>query len=169
MSLNLTTIALAIFVLCAGFVLLRGIVRFLLGCLVLGVSVWVGLRLWQLAPDLVKACVGNHLEWVAPVLAIVGFVLTFIIFHSLVQFLTSPFRRSTQQRPPLTLARCFGVMFFALISTCLIVALLAIIVNDPDLQNLARNGHFTDLLRSPLVTKFLSDPKIQDLLKTFQH
>jgi len=169
MSLNLTTVALAIFVVCAGFVLLRGIVRFLLGCLVLGVSVWVGLRLWQLAPDLVKASVGNHFAWVAPVLSIVGFVLTFIICHSLVRFLTSPFRRSTRERPPLTLARFTGMIVFALIPTCLIVALLAIIANDPELQNLTRDGHFTALLRSPLVTKVLSDPKVQDLLKSLQH
>ena len=44
LSLNLTTIALAIFVVCAGFVLLRGAIRILLGCVVLGASAWVGFR-----------------------------------------------------------------------------------------------------------------------------
>ncbi len=45
----------------------------------------------------------------------------------------------------------------------------AIIVNDPELQNLAREGKFATLLRSPLLTKALNDPKVQALLKNFQH
>jgi len=254
MPLNLTTIALAIFVVCAGFVLLRGIIRILLGCLVLGASAWVGLRLWQLSPDLVKACVGNHLEWAATVVPIGGFLITFIIGRAIVRFLSSPFHRSAEERPPLTLARLFGVAVFTLIPTCLIVTILAVliyhvgsvaeikssagpatpsaatdliptlktsveksippawlqlldpladparvalakiiteqsqphrppgfdpitgkpipravIVNDPELQNLARNGRFAALLRSPLLTKALNDPKVQEFLKTFQH
>jgi len=254
MPLNLTTIALAIFVVCAGFVLLRGVIRILLGCLVLGASAWVGLRLWQMAPDLVKACVGNHFEWAATVLPVAGFLATFVIGRTLVRFLTSPFSRSGGERPPLTLGRLFGVALFTLIPTCLIVTLLAIliyhagsvaeiktaagpanptpasdliqslkasveksippswlqlfdpladpsrltlakviteqsrphrppefdpatgkpipraiIVNDPELQNLARDGRFSALLRSPLLTKALNDPKVQDLLKNFQH
>ena len=254
MPLNLTTIALSIFVVCAGFVLLRGIIRILLGCLVLGGSAWVGLRLWQMAPDLVKACVGNHFEWVAAALPVAGFLLTFVIGRTVVRFLSSPFTRSDGERPPLTLGRLFGVAVFTLIPTCLIVTLLAIviyhagsvaeiktaaspatptpasdlvqslktsveksipqswlqwfdpladpsrvalakviteqsrphrppefdpatgkpipraiIVNDPELQNLARDGRFSALLRSPLLTKALNEPKIQEFLKTFQH
>ena len=45
----------------------------------------------------------------------------------------------------------------------------AIIVNDPELQNLAREGRFATLLRSPLLTKALNDPKVQAFLKNFQH
>lgn len=41
----------------------------------------------------------------------------------------------------------------------------AIIVDDPDLQNLARDGNFGTLLRHPLLTKALEDPNIQNLLK----
>ena len=44
----------------------------------------------------------------------------------------------------------------------------AIIVNDPELQNLARDGKFATLLRSPLLTKALSDPKVQAILKNLQ-
>lgn len=40
----------------------------------------------------------------------------------------------------------------------------AIIVDDPELQNLAREGKFGTLLRHPLLTKALADPKIQKLL-----
>ncbi len=40
----------------------------------------------------------------------------------------------------------------------------AIIVDDPQLQNLAREGKFGTLLRHPLLTKSLADPKIRKLL-----
>ncbi len=41
----------------------------------------------------------------------------------------------------------------------------AIIVDDPALQSLAREGKFDTLLRHPLLTKALADPKIQKLLR----
>ena len=40
----------------------------------------------------------------------------------------------------------------------------AIIVDEPVLQKLAREGKFDTLLRHPLLTKALADPKIQKLL-----
>lgn len=253
-SINLATVALTIFVVCAGLVLLRGAVKILLGCLVLGGSAWVGFRLWQIAPDLVKACCGIHLPWLATALPIAGFLLTFLIARLLVKFLTSPFQKTEGERPPLTLTRLLGAALFTLIPTCLvgtIAAILiyhagavaemqkttaqaapsassdlvqrlktsietsipaswlklfdpladpsrltlakiiteqsqpprapvidpktgkpiprAIIVDDPELQNLAREGKFATLLRSPLLTKALNDPKVQAFLKNFQH
>lgn len=41
----------------------------------------------------------------------------------------------------------------------------AIIVDDPELQNLARDGKFGTLLRHPLLTKAMADPKLQKLLR----
>ncbi len=41
----------------------------------------------------------------------------------------------------------------------------AIIVDDPELQNLARTGDFGTLLRHPLLTKALADPTLQSFLK----
>ncbi len=41
----------------------------------------------------------------------------------------------------------------------------AIIVEDRELQNLARDGKFGTLLRHPLLTKALADPKLQKLLR----
>ncbi len=40
----------------------------------------------------------------------------------------------------------------------------AIIVDDPELQNLAREGNFSSLLRHPALTRALADPKVQELL-----
>jgi len=41
----------------------------------------------------------------------------------------------------------------------------AIIVDNPELQNLAREGNFGTLLRHPLLTKALADPKLKKLLR----
>lgn len=41
----------------------------------------------------------------------------------------------------------------------------AVVVEEPELQNLAREGNFGTLLRHPLLTKALADPKIQQLLR----
>jgi hypothetical protein len=43
----------------------------------------------------------------------------------------------------------------------------AILVEDPELQKLARDGKFGTLLRHPLLTKALADPTIQKLLREF--
>ena len=254
MSINFTTITLAIFVVCAGFVLLRGALRILLGSIVLGASAWIGFHLWQLAPELVKACFGIYIPWLATVLPFMAFLLAFLSGRFLVNFLASPFQKYGAERPPLTLSRLLGAALFTLVPTCLvgtIAAILiyhagsiaeinnstgkstptatsdlvqklktsiekfipsawleffdplvdpsrltlakiiaeqsqppptpvidpqtgkpiprAIIVNDPELQNLAREGKFASLLRSPLLTKALNDPKVQALLKNFQH
>ena len=40
-----------------------------------------------------------------------------------------------------------------------------VVVEEPELQNLAREGNFSTLLRHPLLTKALADPKIQQLLR----
>jgi hypothetical protein len=44
----------------------------------------------------------------------------------------------------------------------------AIVVDDPDLQKLARDGKFGTLLRHPSLTKALEDPKVQSLIKDLQ-
>lgn len=41
----------------------------------------------------------------------------------------------------------------------------AVIVDDPELQQLAREGKFSTLLRHPLLTETLEDPRVRSLLK----
>ena len=249
-SISFSTVALAIFVVCAGFVLLRGTIRILLGCVVLCLSIWVGFQVWLLAPDLLRAVFGVHLQWLAGVMPCIAFLITFLLGRLLAKFLCSPFQRPADQRPPLTLARLLGIGAFTLIPTCLLVTVAgiviyhagavaeiqqtagksqlsaaedlarnlkasmvkfipvawlgkldpmtdpsrlelakaitreskskkkaeidpqtgqaiprAIIVDDPELQNLAREGKFSTLLRHPLLTKALNDPKLKAFLK----
>lgn len=250
--ISFITVALAIFIVCAGFVLLRGAMRMFIGCAILTSSAWVGFRTWQLAPDLVKACFGTHLQWLTGVLPVIAFLVTFILARTVVKFISAPFQNPANDLPPapLTLTRLLMGVFFTLIPTVLvgtIAAILiyhagavtelrdtagnkqhsrlevlaldlkksvvawipqkwlqvfdplidpsrlalakaiaqeaksphkpeidpatgkpiprAIIVDDPELQNLVHEGRFSTLLRHPLLTKPLQDPKVQAFLK----
>ncbi|MEX1048554.1 MAG: hypothetical protein WED15_03435 [Akkermansiaceae bacterium] len=248
-QLSLGTAALAIFALCAGFVLLRGMTRMIIGTLVLGLSAWAGFLVWQLAPGLAVDLTGKSTQWITTGLPAAASVAVFFLLRKMSQLIASPFGAPSPSRPPRS---AFGVAFrllLAIIPTALIwligaavvhhrgsidevraaseksenpqetfsqrvksaldatfppawiekldphaapsrLALAklitaqsdtppapaidpgtgrpiprAIIVDDPELQNLAREGNFGTLLRHPLLTKALEDPKIQALLK----
>jgi hypothetical protein len=247
-SINIVTVGLALFVICAGFVLVRGTLRILLNCLVLGISTWVGFRVWHQAPELVKAITGSKEPLLVTAAPFVAFMISFTIGRTIVRFLTSPLRKMDEDRAPLSASRLLGLGFFSLIPTCLIgliaAALIyhfgsiselkgaagksgsqsqwieslkstveksipsqwlkildpsadperltlakaisrqsasplkpvtdpktgkpiprAIIVDDPELQGLAREGKFGSLLRHPMLSKALNDPQIKAFLK----
>lgn len=247
-SINIVTVGLALFVICAGFVLVRGTLRILLNCLVLGLSTWVGFRVWHQAPELVKAISGSEEPLLVTAAPFVAFIVPFIIGRTIVRFLLSPLRKGADERSPLTAPRLLGLGFFSLIPTCLIGLIIAaliyhfgsiselkgaagksgpksewiqslkstveksippqwlrildpladpdrltiakaisrqsasplkpaidpktdkpipraIIVDDPELQGLAREGKFGSLLRHPLLTKALNDPQLKAFLK----
>lgn len=253
-SINLSTLLLIVFVICAAYMLLRGTLRILTGCLVLGGSAWVGLRVWALAPDFSRKFFGVPYPWLSIALALFAFALTFFIAGKLCKWLTNPFRKSDDGPRPLTLSRLLGAAFLSLIPTCLLGTILAvfilhfgeveemrrsapgtgaparsttseilvrwrqsviswvptpwlrwfdplidparlplaqairnqstsplppaidpktgkiipraIIVEDPELQNLARQGSFSSLLRHPMLTQALQDPTVQSFLKS---
>ena len=246
-SLSLGTAALAIFVVCAGFVLLRGMTRMVIGTAILGLSAWIGFRVWQQAPSLVSDWIGKSPEWVTTAVPIIAFLITFFLLRKIVKIITKPFGKSGAAATPRSLAMKGLMLLFALVPTSLIslagitlihhqgsvaevksyagtsrgipetptdsftgrlkstiesalpaawisaldpltqpsrIALAklitakpvtdphtgkpiprAIIVDDPELQALAREGNFGTLLRHPRLTKALADPKIQKLLR----
>jgi hypothetical protein len=247
-SINIFTVGLALFVICAGFVLVRGTLRILMNCLVLGISTWVGFRVWHQAPELVKATCGSAVPWLVASLPFIVFFASFILGRAIVRFLTAPLLKRDDERPPLTASRLLGLGFFALIPTCLVGLIIAaliyhfgsiselkgaagksdaksewiqslkstveksvppqwlkmldpsadperltlakaisrqsatpkkpaidsktgkpipraVIVDDPELQGLAREGKFGSLLRHPLLTKALNDPQLKAFLK----
>lgn len=244
---------LVIFVICAGFVLLRGITRMIVGTLVLGVSAWVGFLVWQMAPGLSLDWFGKSIAWFNNGLPATAFLAAFFIIGKIARTVARPFGGSSAPRKPQSLAGTAVRLVLALIPTALIslfvaalvhhggsiaevrdysrkssshedsgkaglfqqmkdsingilpaswiqaldpnaqpnrVALAkliaaeskspqkpmidpqtgkpvprAIIVSDPALQNLAREGKFGTLLRHPLLTKALADPKTQKILR----
>ncbi|MBK1815871.1 hypothetical protein JIN84_09595 [Luteolibacter yonseiensis] len=247
-SLSLGTAALVLFVLCAGFVMLRGLARMIVGTLTLGISAWVGFRVWQAAPALSFEWLGQSQPWITNGLPVLAFVLVFFLLRKITNFFTSPFGGGSGSSGPRTLAGTVFRLVFALIPASLLwiigAALVhhagsiaelkassgkgkpeqgfvqklkstlestlpadwlaaldpladpsrlslakliaaqsspefapeidpatgkpiprAILVEDPALQTLAREGNFSTLLRHPLLTKALADPKIQQRLR----
>lgn len=252
-QLSLGTAALIIFALCAGFVLLRGITRMIIGTAVLGLSAWVGFRVWQMAPSLSVDWTGKSLAWVANGLPVAAFLISFLVIRMVANAVVRPFQKPAGNSTPRTLVGTTFRLVLALVPTaliCVIVAVIAhhtaavadvrasskksaglpktdpdsfsqrlkssveatfpekwlqaidpltdssrltlakliaaqsesprqpvinpqtgqpipraIIVDDPALQKLAREGKFDTLLRHPLLTKALADPAVKKLLK----
>ncbi len=254
-QISLGTAALVIFAVCAGFVLLRGMTRMIIGTVVLSLSAWLGFRVWQAAPTLSFEWTGKSLPWITHGLPVVVFLLAFFIIRKIAKAVIDPVKTEPVQEMPKkrSVIRTAFLLILALVPTSLIwlvgatfihhtgsiaelraysertlgisestpdafgtrlktsieaalpkswLAALdplaeparinlaklitsqsdsslkpvidprtglpiprAIIVDDPDLQNLAREGKFGTLLRHPLLTQALADPKIKQLLR----
>jgi hypothetical protein len=254
-QLSLGTAALIIFLVCAGFVMLRGMTRMIVGTVVLAISAWIGFIVWQKAPTLSVEWFGKSIGFITTGLPIAAFLVSYYLLRKIATAIARPFGGSSHDgKPPSSpIIRLAFRLLLALIPTSLILligavlihhtgsiaevravseknpgdpepapALLsqrlkssienalpaswlkaldplaepsrlalakaiaaqsdtppkpfidprtgeafprAIIVDDPELQNLAREGKFGTLLRHPLLTQALSDPKVQALLK----
>ncbi|MDP3851410.1 MAG: hypothetical protein Q8Q59_12955 [Luteolibacter sp.] len=256
-QLSLGTAALIIFLVCAGFVMLRGMTRMIVGTVVLALSAWIGFFIWQEAPFLSIRWFGKPIGIVTTGLPILSFLTSFILIRKIAKGIARPFGKSTdEQKSSSSIIRVAFRLLLALIPTSLIwligatlihhtgsiaevrafaeksigigeatpakfsqslknsidtalpeswlrtldplanpqrLALAkvitarsdtplepvidprtgkpiprAIIVDDPELQNLARDGKFGTLLRHPLLTQALKDPKVQALIKDLQ-
>ena len=244
-SLSLGSAALVIFALCAGFVLLRGITRMIVATVILGLSAWIGFRVWQLAPALSLDWTGVSLPWLVNGLPVAAFSISFLALRKLATAIARPFGNAGGNKPPRSLGSTACRLILALVPASLIwvagAALVhhagsvaevrdrsgksrstglkqlkssieatlpatwlaaldpfaepsrlalakliateaesprkpaidpatgksiprAIIVDDPALQTLAREGNFSSLLRHPLLTKALQDPSVRKLL-----
>ena len=252
-QISLGTAILVIFSVCAGFVLLRGMTRMIIGTIVLSLSAWIGFRFWQTAPTLSVEWTGKSAAWITNGLPVAAFLISFFVIRKIAKSIFSPSKQESEQPKPRSIIKTSFLLLLALIPTsliCLIGATFihhtgsiaevrayseksngipetspdefsqrlkasvedalpeswlryldplaqpnrltlakliasqseyplapvidprtglpiprAIIVDDPDLQNLAREGKFSTLLRHPLLTKALADPKIQKLLR----
>ena len=257
-QLSLGTAALVIFLICAGFVLLRGMTRMLIATTLLAASAGVGYWAWLAAPALSVDWFGSSLAWFTTAFPAAAFLSTLLVLLKICKWIASPFSEDAKQRikAPFSMALTMVRLAVALIPAsllCLIAAgalnhlgsvaevrefaenpaervskdsaswlqglkstlhqalpesLLtrldplaepsrvklakviaaqaesplepvidpatgqpiprAIIVEDPELQELARDGKFGALLRHPLLTKALRDPKVQALIKELQ-
>jgi hypothetical protein len=256
-QLSLGTAALIIFLVCAVFVMLRGMTRMIVGTVVLALSAWIGFEVWQNAPTLSVEWFGKSIGLVTTGLPIASFLTSFFLIRKIAKAIARPFGKSTdEQKPSSPITRLAFRLLLALIPTSLIwligatlihhtgsiaevrafsektigieeptpakfsqrlkssvedalpeswLAFLdplaepsrltlakaitarsdsphkpvidprtgqaiprAIIVDDPELQNLAREGKFGTLLRHPLLTKALNDPQLKALLKDLQ-
>ncbi|MGL4401254.1 MAG: hypothetical protein ACRCXD_15395 [Luteolibacter sp.] len=252
-QLSLGTAALTIFVVCAAFVLLRGITQMVIGTAVLGLSVWIAFRVWQIAPSLSLDWTGKSLVWITNGLPAAALLGSFLAIRLIANAVIRPFYKPQGNSIPGTLVGTVGRLVLALVPTSLIfffVAIVAnhtaavadvralsantsgvpdaastgfsqrlrsaveahfpekwqrmldpfadpsrlalakliaaqsespltpvinpetgkpipraIVVDDPALQKLAREGKFDTLLRHPLLTQALADPAVKKILK----
>ncbi len=249
-QISLGTAALAIFALCAVYVLLRGLTRMLMSTAVIAASAWLGFLVWQQAPELSVRTLGKSVPWLENGLPIAAFVVSFLAIRAIGKLLLAPFGGGSKSRPA-SFAGGLVRLVFALVPTSVIwlsgatlvhhagaiseirestgspqdsekpddlraklktavadivpdswlawldplarpdrLALAkliafqekperepvidpetgkpyprAIVVTDPALQNLAREGKYDTLLSHPELTKALDDPKIKRLLR----
>jgi hypothetical protein len=254
-QISLGTAALIIFMVCAGFVMLRGMTRMIIGTVVLALSAWIGFIVWQKAPTLSVEWFGKSIGPITTGLPIVSFLFAFFLIRVMAKSIARPFGKSPEEerKSSSSVIRLASRLLLALIPAtliCLIGATLihhtgsiaevrafsekslgienptpakfsqrlkasiaaalpeswlkaldpladpsrlalaklvtvqaesplepvidprtgkpiprAIVVKDSELQTLAREGKFGTLLRHPLLTKALEDPKIKALLK----
>lgn len=254
-QLSLGTAVLIIFVMCAGFVMLRGMTRMIVGTVVLALSTWAAFWVWEKAPAFSVGVFGSSLSLITTGTPIVTFLVSFFILRKFLKAVVHPAGNSQSEEKSSSspIIRMVVRLMLALIPTtiiCLIGATLihhtgsiaelrafaeknlgshqatpamfsqhlkasventlpaswirrldpmtdpsrlslakvitaqsetplqpvidprtgrpiprAIIVDDPELQKLAREGKYGTLLRHPLLTKALDDPKLQALLK----
>ena len=252
---SLGTAALIIFLVCAGFVMLRGMTRMIVGTVVLALSAWAAFLVWERAPTISVGFFGSSVGMITTGLPIAAFLVSFVLLRKILKAIVNPTSTAGAKEAPSSspIIRLAFRLILALIPTaiiCLIGATLvhhagsiaelrayseknlgnhdatpakfsqqlkasvenalpeswiraldpmsgssrlslakviaaqsetplqpvidprtgkpiprAIIVDDPELQKLARQGDYGTLLRHPLLTKALEDPKLQALLK----
>jgi hypothetical protein len=250
-QVSLGTAALIIFGMCAGFVILRGMTRLIIGTIVLSLSAWIGYQVWQEAPKLSMAWTGSYQPWIANGFPLVAFLVSFFIIRFIVKSIARPLGPAPDEKRPRSVMMISFLLLLALVPAALLwivgatfvhhtgaiaevrayseknsgmkdttpdgfisrlktsveaalpaswlktldplsepsrIAMVklitlqadtplkpvidprtgepiprAIVVN-PDLQTLAREREFSTLLRHPLVTQALTDPRIRKLL-----
>lgn len=247
-QISLGTAVLVIFAVCAGFVMLRGIARMLVGTVALALSAWIGFAVWREAPAWSLQYLGRAEAWLAYALPVAAFLASFFLLRWIARAVARPFGGESENPKKSSVPLPFRLLL-ALIPTaiiCLIGATAihhtgaiaelrafaedklgidepaparftqrlkqsietalpesllrkldpladpgrlalakqitaqstspldpaidpatgkpiprAIVVDEPELQNLARNGKFGTLLRHPLLGNWLETPEVQ--------
>jgi hypothetical protein len=234
-----------IFAVCAGFVLLRGLTRILIGVLIICGSAWIGFEVWQFAPSLAIEWLGSPVGWLTTGLPLLAFAATFLLLRKIARMIARPFGSGgPDDRPKRRLLKTAlavipaGILYLTggtllhhagsvselrnfaeggatgdtllgslkgaihrsipeawlrtldptadsrrLSLAKLIVAPdnlppaldpetgepipRAIIVDEAELKELARQGRFSTLLRHPRLTEALEDPAVREMLRHY--
>ena len=130
-EISLGTAAIIIFLICAFYVIVRGMLRMMVGTLVLAASVWLGFHAWQMAPEL-------SIEWLDRLspLVLYGFpaavfIVAFLVLRLIFQVLTRPFaERSDEFREDrFSIRRMVFRLPLLLVPTALLFVIGAVIVH----------------------------------------
>lgn len=130
-QISLGTAAIAIFAMCAFYVIVRGMLRMVVGTLVIAASAWLGFHAWRMAPELSIQWTGNLSPIVIYGLPIAVFAFAFILLRLILQSVTRPLAersdefREDRYNPGRMLIR----LPLLLIPTCLILLIGAVVVH----------------------------------------
>lgn len=100
-QISLGTAALVIFVACVGYVMLRGMLRMMLGTLVLAASVWLGFNIWQAAPELSIEWTGDLNIAITHGLPVVAALAAFFLMRAILALVARPFSPARIDERPL--------------------------------------------------------------------
>jgi len=130
-QISLGTAAILIFVICAVYVIARGMLRMMVGTGVIAASAWLGYRAWQMAPELSIEWLGDLHAAVLYGLPVVVFLAAFFLLRAILKFVTRPFaeRADAHREDRFSLRRLVFRIPLLLIPTGLIWLLVAVIVH----------------------------------------
>lgn len=87
---GLGTAVLAVFVLCAAFVMLRGAARMVTTTVVFALSAWAALTTWRHAPEWSLAGFGRADGWIPTALPVAAFVIAWIVIRKTLRLFIRP-------------------------------------------------------------------------------
>lgn len=90
-SSSLLAVALLIFAACAVIMLLRGLLRTILGIALFCISIWIGFVVWQRSPELAIQWTGKPMPWIVNGLPVAAGMVAFIIGRGIVSLIVRPF------------------------------------------------------------------------------
>jgi len=130
-QISLGTAVIVIFLICALYVIVRGMLRMMVGTLVIAASAWLGFRAWQLAPEL-------SLEWTDRLsphliygLPLTIFIAAFLLLRLILQTITRPLaeRSDAHREDRFDVRRMAFRLPLLLIPTALIVVIGAVVIH----------------------------------------
>lgn len=130
-QISLGTAAIIIFAACVLYVMVRGMVRMMVGTAVIAASAWLAFLIWREAPQLSIQWTGQLSPVVIYGLPLAVFTFSFILIRLILQGITRPLAersdeyREDRYRPGRMLVR----LPLLLIPTCLIVLIAAVVVH----------------------------------------
>lgn len=130
-EISLGTAAILIFLVCALYVVIRGMLRMMIGTLVLAASVWLGFQTWQMAPELSLEWLGSLSPIVLYGLPTVVFLVSFFVLRMILKFVTRPFaeRADEFREDRFSMRRLAFRVPLLLIPTALLFVIGAVIVH----------------------------------------
>ena len=130
-QISLGTAAIVIFAFCAGFVMLRGLARMLVGTVVLALSAWIGFTVWREAPAVSLHYFGRTDAWLTNGLPIAAFLVSFVLLRWIAKSVARPFGRKDDEpeTPGSPVIRLVFRLLLALIPTAIIWLIGATLVH----------------------------------------